>query len=172
MISWAGSAPVPGGTAAWFGVSDGSAYTLGHLMAYFATNGVSYEDADDLWWWGQNHLEELRNCYLCSESLDVVMILSVVNADWGIHDMNEAACSRSREYYSALPAPPDSESRDVALLSSGECKSDPLLQEQMADAVELYDLMPVHSTGPQSGHMDVDASANEGDYDDLYGSPM
>ena len=59
MISWAGSAPVPGETAAWFGASDGSAYTLGHLTAYFAANGVLYEDADNLWWWGQNHLEEL-----------------------------------------------------------------------------------------------------------------
>ena len=59
MISWAGSALVPEGTATWFGASDGSAYTLGHLTAYFATNGVSYEDADNLWWWGQNHLEEL-----------------------------------------------------------------------------------------------------------------
>ena len=172
MISWAGSAPVPGGNAAWFGASDSSAYTLGRLAAYFATNGVSYEDADDLWWWGQNHLEELRNRYLCSESPDVVAILSVVNADWGICDMNEAVHSRSREYHDALPAPPDGESRDVALLSSGECESDPLLQEQMANAVELYDLMPVHSTGLQSGPMDVDASANEGDYDDLYESPM
>ena len=59
MISWAGSAPVPGETAALFGASDGSAYTLGHLTAYFAANGVLYEDADNLWWWGQNHLEEL-----------------------------------------------------------------------------------------------------------------
>ena len=59
MISWAGSAPVPGGTAAWFGASDSSTYTLGRLAAYFAANGVSYEDADNLWWWGQNHLEEL-----------------------------------------------------------------------------------------------------------------
>ena len=117
-------------------------------------------------------MEELQNCYLCSESPDVVAILSVVNADWGIRDMNEAARSRSREYYSALPAPPDGESHDVALPSSGECKSDPLLQEQMADAVELYDLMPTHSMGLQSGPMDVDASANEGDYDDLYASPM
>ena len=49
MISWAGSAPVPGGNAAWFGASDGSAYMLGCLAAYFAANGVSYEDADDLW---------------------------------------------------------------------------------------------------------------------------
>ena len=71
----------------------------------------------------------------------MVAILSVVNADWGIHNMNEAVHSRSRKYYSALPAPPDSESRDVALPSSGECESDPLLQEQMADAVELYDLV-------------------------------
>ena len=110
LISWAGSAPVPGGTATWFGASDGSAYTLGRLAAYFAANGISYEDADDLWWWGQNHLEELRNRYLCSESPDAVAILSVVNADWGIRDMNEAARSRSREYYSALPAPPDGES--------------------------------------------------------------
>ena len=46
-------------------------------------------------------MEELRNRYLCSESLDAVAILSVVNADWGICDMNEAAHSRSREYYSA-----------------------------------------------------------------------
>ena len=69
MISWAGLALVPGGTADWFEASDGSAtYTLGHLAAYFAANGVSYEDANDLWWWGQNHLEELRNRYLCSES--------------------------------------------------------------------------------------------------------
>ena len=87
MISWAGSAPVPGGNTAWFGASDGSAYTLGRLTAYFTANGVSYEDADDLWWWGQNHLEELRNRYLCSESPDVVTILSVVNADWGICDI-------------------------------------------------------------------------------------
>ena len=172
MISWAGSAPVPGGNAAWFGASDSSTYTLGCLAAYFATNGVSYEDADDLWWWGQNHLEELRNHYLCSESPDAVTILSVVNADWGICDMNEAAHSRSREYHNALPAPLDGESHDVALLSSGECESDPLLQEQMADAVELYDLTPVHSTGLQLGPMDVDASVNEGDYDDLYESPM
>ena len=64
------------------------------------------------------------------------------------------------------------ESRDVALLSSGECESNPLLQEQMANAVELYDLIPMHSMGLQSGPMDVDASANEGDYDDLYESPM
>ena len=63
-------------------------------------------------------------------------------------------------------------SRDVALLSSGECESNPLLQEQMANAVELYDLMPMHSMGLQSGPMDIDASANEGDYDDLYESPM
>ena len=96
----------------------------------------------------------------------------MVNADWGICDMNEVARSRSREYYSALPVAPDGESRDVALPSSGECENDPLLQEQMADAVELYDLTPVHSTGPQSGPMDVDASANKGDYYDLYGSPM
>ena len=48
---------------------------LGHLMVYFATNGVSYEDANDLWWWGQNHLEELQNHYLCSESPDAVAIL-------------------------------------------------------------------------------------------------
>ena len=102
----------------------------------------------------------------------MVAILSVVNADWGIHDMNEAAHSRSREYYNALPAPQDGESRDVALPSSGECESDPLLQEQMADAVELYDLTPMHSTGLQSGPMDIDTSANEGDYDDLYKSPM
>ena len=129
MISWAGSALVPGGTATWFGVSDGSTYTLGRLMAYFAANGVSYEDANDLWWWGQNHLEELQNRYLCSESLDVVAILSVVNVDCGIRDMNEAVRSRSCKYYSALPAPPDSKSHDVALLSSGECKSNPLLQK-------------------------------------------
>ena len=96
----------------------------------------------------------------------------MINADWGIHDMNEAARSRSHEYYSALPAPPDGKSQDVALPSSGECESDPLLQEQMTDAVKLYDLTLVHSTGPQSGPMDVDASANEGDYNDLYGSPM
>ena len=172
MISWAGLAPVPGENTAWFGVSDGSAYMLGCLVAYFAANGVSYKDADDLWWWGQNHLEELRNRYLCSESPDVVAILSVVNADWGIHDMNKAAHSRSREYYDTLPAPPDGKSRDVALPSSGKCESDPLLQEQMADAVELYDLTPVHSTGLQSGFMDVNASANEADYDDLYESPM
>ena len=80
--------------------------------------------------------------------------------------------TRSREYYSALLVPPDSKSRDVALPSSGKCKSDPLLQKQMADVVEVYDLMPMHSMGPQSGPMDVNASANEGDYDDLYGSPM
>ena len=172
MISWAGSAPVPRGTATWFGGSDGSAYTLGHLTAYFSANGVSYEDTDDLWWWGQNHLKELWNRYLCSESPDAVAILSVVNADCGIHDMNEAARSRSHEYYSALLVPPDGESCDVALPSSGECKSDPLLQEQMANAVELYNPMPGHSTGPQSGPMDVDASVNEGDYDDLYRSPM
>ena len=86
--------------------------------------------------------------------------------------MNEAARSRSHEYYDTLPAPPDSESRDVALPSSGKCESDPLLQEQMADVVELYDLTPVHSTGLQSGPMDIDASANEGDYNDLYESPM
>ena len=141
-------------------------------MAYFAANGVSYEDADDLWWWGQNHLEELQNPYLCSESLDVVTILSVVNVDCGICDMNKAACSRSHEYYNELLVPQDGESHDVALLSSGECENDPLMQEQMADAVELYDLMPVHSTGPQLVPMDVDASTNEGDYDDLYGSPM
>ena len=143
------------------------------VVAYFATNGVLYEDANDLWWWGQNHLEELQNRYqVCSESPDAVAILSVVNTDCGIRDMNEAARSRSREYYSALPAPPDSESCDVALPSSGECESNPLLQEQMADAVELYNLVPVHSTGPQLGPMDIDASANEGNYDDLYGSPM
>ena len=86
--------------------------------------------------------------------------------------MNEVARSRSCEYYSALPVPPDGESHDVALPSSGECKSNPLLQEQMADAVELYDLMPVHSTGPQWGPMDINASTNEGNYNDLYGSPM
>ena len=172
MISWAGLALVPGGNATWFGASDGSAYTLGRLATYFAANGVSYEDADDLWWWGQNHLEELQNHYLCSESPDAVAILSVVNADWGIHNMNETAHSRSCEYYDALPAPPDGESRDVALPSSGKCESDPLLQEQMADVVELYNLTPVHSTGLQLGPMDVDASANEGDYDDLYESPM
>ena len=74
--------------------------------------------------------------------------------------MNEAACSRSHEYYSVLPAPLDGKSQDVTLPSSGECESDPLLQEQMANAVELYDLTPVHSTGPQSGPMDVDASVN------------
>ena len=124
---------------------------LGRLAVYFAANGVSYEDANDLWWWGQNHLEELRNHYLCNESLNVVAILSVVNADWGIHNMNEAARSRSHEYYSVLPVPPDSKSRDVALPSSGECESNPLLQEQMANAVELYNLTPVHSTGPQLG---------------------
>ena len=172
MISWAGSALVPEGTATWFGVSDGSAYMLGRLAAYFTANGVSYEDADDLWWWGQNHLEELQNRYLCSEFPDAVVILSVVNADCGIRDMNEAVHSRSHEYYSALPAPLDGESRDVALPSSGKCESNPLLQEQMADAVELYDLMPGHSTGPQLGPMNVDASANKGDYDGLYGSPM
>ena len=120
----------------------------------------------------QNHLEELCNRYLCSESPDAVAILSVVNAEWCIRDMNKAARSRSREYYDALPAPLDGESCDVALPSSGECESDPLLQEQMADVVELYDLTPMHSTGLQSGPMDVDASANEGDYDDLYESPM
>ena len=172
LISWAGSAPVPGGTAAWFGVLDGSAYMLGHLVAYFSTNGVSYEDADNLWWWGQNHLEELRNCYLCSESPYVVAIVPVVNSDCGIHNMNKAAHSRSHKYYSTLLAPLDGESHDVALPSSGECESDPLLQEQMADVVELYNLMPVHSTGPQLGLMDVDTSANKGDYDDLYRSPM
>ena len=86
--------------------------------------------------------------------------------------MNKAARSRSREYYDTLPAPPDGKSRDVALPSSGECESDPLLQEQMADAVELYDLTPMHSTGLQSGFMDDNASANEADYDDLYESPM
>ena len=102
----------------------------------------------------------------------MVAILSVVNADWDIHDMNEVTRSRSREYYDALPAPPDGESCDVALPSSGECKSDSLLQKQMANVVELYDLTPVHSTGPQSGPMDIDASANEGDYNDLYKSPM
>ena len=100
------------------------------------------------------------------------MILSVVNADWGIRNMNEAVRSRSHKYYNALPVLPDGESRDVALPSSGECKSDPLLQEQMANAVELYDLTPMHSMGPQSGPMDVDSSANEGDYNDLYESPM
>ena len=44
----------------------------------------------------------------------------------------------------------------------------------MANMVELYDLMPMQSTGPQSGPMDVDASTNEGNYDgdDLYESPM
>ena len=145
---------------------------LGHLAAYFTAKGVSYEDADNLWWWGQNHLEELWNRYLCSESPDVVAILLVVNAGCGIRDMNKAVRSRSHKYYSALPAPPDGESHDVALPSSGKCESDPLLQEQMADAVELYDLMPGHSTGPQLGPMDVDASVNEGDYDDLYGSRM
>ena len=172
LISWAGSAPVPGGTAAWFGASDGSTYMLGCLVAYFAANGVSYEDADDLWWWGQNHLEELRNRYLCSESPDAVAILSVVNVDCGIRDMNEVGRSRSREYYNELPVPRYGESRDVTLPSSGECENDPLMQEQMADVVELYNLMPMHSTGPQSGPMDVNASTNEGDYDNLYGSPM
>ena len=50
LISWAGLAPVPGGTAAWFGASDSSTYMLECLTAYFTTNGVSYKDADDLWW--------------------------------------------------------------------------------------------------------------------------
>ena len=103
----------------------------------------------------------------------MIAILLVVNADWGIHNMNEAAHSRSCKYYSVLPVPLDGESQDVALPSSGECKGNPLLQEQMADAVELYDLTLVHSaTGPQLGPMDINASANEGNYDDLYGSPM
>ena len=62
--------------------------------------------------------------------------------------MNDAACSRSCKYYSALPAPLDSESHDVALPSSGECESDPLLQEQMTDAVELYDLLPCIQQDP------------------------
>ena len=117
-------------------------------------------------------MEELRNCYLCSESSDVIAILSVVNVDCGICDMNKVVCSRSREYYNELLAFQDGKPHDVTLLSSGECKSNPLLQEQMADVVELYDLMPVHSTGPQSGPMDVDTSTNKGDYDDLYRSPM
>ena len=80
--------------------------------------------------------------------------------------------SVAKKGWFADAAPQDGESRDVALPSSGECESDPLLQEQMADVVELYDLTPVHSMGLQSGPMDVDASANEGDYDDLYESPM
>ena len=172
MISWAGSAPVPEGTTTWFGASNSSTYMLGCLTAYFAANGVSYEDVDDLWWWGQNHLEELQNHYLCSESPDAVAILSVINADCGINDMNKAAHSRSCEYYNKLLAPQDGEPCNVTLPSSGECENDPLLQEQMGDAVKLYDLMPVHSTGPQLGPMDIDASKNEGDYDDLYGSPM
>ena len=78
------------------------------------------------------------------------------------------------EYYSELPTTLEDEPCDVTLPSSGECKNDPLLQEQMANMVELYDLMPMQSTGPQSGPMDVDASTNEGNYDgdDLYESPM
>ena len=55
-------------------------------------------------------MEELRNRYLCSEFPDVVAILSVVNADWGIRDMNEVAHSGSHEYYDALLVPPDGES--------------------------------------------------------------
>ena len=50
LISWAGSAPMPGGTASWFDAADGFTYTLGQLAAYFASNGVSYEDANNLWW--------------------------------------------------------------------------------------------------------------------------
>ena len=117
-------------------------------------------------------MEELWNRYLCSESLYTVTILSVVNTDCGICNMNEAVHSRSRKYYGALLVPLNGKSCDVALPSSGECESDPLLQEQMADVVELYDLMPVHSTGPQLGPMDIDTSANEDDYDNLYGFPM
>lgn len=41
---------MPGGTASWFDAADGFTYTLGQLAAYFASNGVSYEDANNLWW--------------------------------------------------------------------------------------------------------------------------
>ena len=71
-------------------------------MAYFATNGIPYKYTDNLWWWGQNHLEELQNYYLCSESPDVVTILSMVNVDCGIHNMNKMVQGRSCEYYSKL----------------------------------------------------------------------
>ena len=88
--------------------------------------------------------------------------------------MNETAHSRSHKYYSKLLVPLDGKLHDVALPSSGKCKNNPLLQEKMANVMELYDLMPVHSTGPQSGSMDIDTSTNEGDYDgdDLYKYPM
>ena len=87
--------------------------------------------------------------------------------------MNKTAYSRSHEYYSKLLAPLDGKPCDVALPSSGKCENNPLLQEQMANAMELYDLMPVHLTGPQLGSMDIDTSVNEGDYngDNLYKSP-
>ena len=120
----------------WFGTVDSSTYTL--LVAYFATNGVSYEDTDNLWWWGQNHLEELRNHYLCSKSPNMVAILSMVNADYGICDMNEMVWGRSCEYYSKLPMSSEDDPQDVALPSSGKCENNPLLQEQMEDAKGLH----------------------------------
>lgn len=81
---------------------------------------------------------------------------------------------RSHEYYGELLTTSENKPQDITLPSSGKCENDPLLQEQMANVMELYDIMPVHSTEPQSRPMDVDASVNEGNYngDDLYKSPM
>ena len=61
LILWTGYTPAPGGVAQWFGVTNRSVFTLGYLAAYFVANGVMYEDANDLWMWGQNHMEELCN---------------------------------------------------------------------------------------------------------------
>ena len=68
----------------------------------------------------------------------MVAILSMVNADYGICDMNEMVWGRSCEYYSKLPMSSEDDPQDVALPSSGKCKNNPLLQEQMEDAKGLH----------------------------------
>ena len=173
LISWTGYAPALGGVAQWFGVTDGSVFTLGRLAAYFAANGVTYENADDLWVWGRNHMEELRNRYMCSESPEAVTLLAEINADRDICDMTTQASARSLEYYRGLTAASGGGPYDSALPTSGECEDDPLLQRQVADAVDLYPLPLAPRAPGSSSHMDVDvpmdpSQESECDMGDLF----
>lgn len=106
------------------------------------------------------------------------MLLAEINADCDICDMTTQAPARLLKYYCGLTAVLGVGPYNNALLTSGKCEDDPLLQRQVADAVNIYPL-PLTLTAPgSSSHMDIDipidpSQESECDMGDLFKpSPM
>ena len=118
-------------------------------------------------------MEELCNCYMCLESPEVVMLLAKINADHDICDMMTQASARSLKYYHSLTTASGGGPYDSALLTSGECEDDLLLQRQVANVVELYPLLLAPTAPGSSSHMDVNvpmdpSQESECDMGDLF----